>query len=452
MSHALPPADGARRVRASRLRFTVALAASLSLAAPARAVDQGSDPLPLDRTVAERMFMRNWDNSQRYGAETVSNRDRRQLQPDGLRAGNFMVFPTLGTTVVFDDNVYATSKNRTADVSYQIVPVVVVRSELPRHVFDFATGAKFTQHVNHGNLDTADAFFNAGGGLHFDNSHTLAFNLLSEFNHEDLASSDAPKNAIEATPYFHNRATVGLKRDAGRLYASIGSTFERWDYQDVRARDGSIINQSERDKQLVSAQTTVGYRFSPGFEFNTKFRALRQMSIGHPVLDKSATGYEALAGLTAQLNPLVRWHLLGGYGIRDFDSTTIGRSTTSMFEAGVQWLPTQLMTISANAKRGYSEGVDSDGGGARIDTVLNTTLQYEVLRNLVFTLGGEYAIADYLADPHRARSIKGRIGAEYYYTKNILFSMTYEHTVKRSDVADENFERNRIWLGAKLRF
>ena len=79
------------------------------------------------------------------------------------------------------------------------------------------------------------------------------------------------------------------------------------------------------------------------------------------VLDKSATGYEALAGLTAQLNPLVRWHLLGGYGIRDFDSTTIGRSTTSMFEAGVQWLPTQLMTISANAKRGYSEGVDSDG-------------------------------------------------------------------------------------------
>ena len=117
-----------------------------------------------------------------------------------------------------------------------------------------------------------------------------------------------------------------------------------------------------------------------------------------------------------------------------------------MLEAGMQWLPTQLMTISANAKRGYSEGSDNDGGGARIDTVFNATLQYEVLRNLLFTLGGEYAVSDYLSDPHQARTIKGRFGADYYYTKNILFSLSYEHSVKRSDLENENFERNRVWF------
>lgn len=430
----------------------MALVASLALATRTYALDLGDQGLNVDDTVAFQQGLRKWDNAKRFGAERVVDRDRTMFQPDGARAGNFMVYPSLGTTVLFDDNIYATSKDRVSDVRFEIVPVVRVRSMLPRHVLNFDVGAKFTEYAQHSDLNTADAHFGMDAALHFDHAHTLSLSVLSALEHEDRAAPDAPKNAVEKTGVFHNRAVAGIKRDAGRLWASFSTSVERWDFEDVKARDGSTIVQSTRDTQIASAQAMLGYRFSPGFEFQTKLRALRQSNFGATSTDYSANGYEAVAGLSAELNPLLRWHLLGGYGIRDYDRPGMGTSGISLFEGEIQWLPTQLMTVYTTARRAYSEGIYGEGAGGRIDNSISARAEYEVLRNLVFTFGGEYRESEFLSEARRDRVTIGRIGADYYYTKNWLFSIGYEHQLQRSNIEEDSLTRNRVWLTTKLRF
>ena len=393
-----------------------------------------------------------WDSIKRFGAERVADRDRKMYLPDGLRAGNYVLYPTLGTTVVFDDNIYGTNKNRSSDVRFEIVPVVRAKSDLPRHVLDFAVGAKQTEYVKHTELNTTDFRFSMDGALHFDNAHTLALSVLSGLDHEDRAAPDAPKAAIEKTAVFHNRAILGLKRDAGRLYASFSTTLERWDFQDVKARNGTTIDQDNRDTQLVSAQTLLGYRFSPGYEIQAKVRAIRQSNYGATALDFSANGYEAIAGISAEINPLLRWRLLGGYGLRDYDSKQLKTAGNTLFDAELQWLPTQLMTTYLTARRAYSEGIYGDGAGGRIDNSIGAKLEYEVLRNLVFTLGGEYRESEFFGENRRDKVMIGRIGADYYYSKNWLFSVAYEHQTQRSNIEEDNVQRNRLWLSTKLRF
>lgn len=393
-----------------------------------------------------------WDSIKRFGAERVADRNRKMYLPDGLRAGNYVLYPTLGTTVVFDDNIYGTNKNRSSDVRFEIVPVVRAKSDLPRHVLDFAVGAKQTEYVKHTELNTTDFRFSMDGALHFDNAHTLALSVLSGLDHEDRAAPDAPKAAIEKTAVFHNRAILGLKRDAGRLYASFSTTLERWDFQDVKARNGTTIDQDNRDTQLVSAQTLLGYRFSPGYEIQAKVRAIRQSNYGATALDFSANGYEAIAGISAEINPLLRWRLLGGYGLRDYDSKQLKTAGNTLFDAELQWLPTQLMTTYLTARRAYSEGIYGDGAGGRIDNSIGAKLEYEVLRNLVFTLGGEYRESEFLGENRRDKVMIGRIGADYYYSKNWLFSVAYEHQTQRSNIEEDNVQRNRLWLSTKLRF
>ncbi|MEQ1614004.1 MAG: outer membrane beta-barrel protein, partial [Hyphomicrobiaceae bacterium] len=348
-------------------------------------------------------------------------------QPDGVRAGNYVVYPTLGATVLFDDNIYATNKNRASDVRFEIVPVVRAKSDLPRHILDFAVGAKLTEYLRHDELNTADFRFNMDGALHFDNAHTLSFSLLSALDHEDRAAPEAPKNAAEKTGVFHNRAIIGLKRDAGRLWASFSTSIERWDFQDVKARDGSTIDQSMRDTQVAAAQARLGYRFSPGFEIQGKLRALRQDNFGATAVDFSAYGYEAIAGVSAEISPLLRWRLLGGYGIRDYDSSSMRTAGNALLEAEIQWLPTQLLTFTTIARRAYAEGVLGDGAGGRMDNSISAKVDYEVFRNLVFTLGGEYRESEFFSESRRDRVTIGRIGADYHYTKNWLFSLGFEH-------------------------
>lgn len=434
------------------VRAAAALAASCVIASRAAAIDLGSDGLAYDMTVARQEWLKTWDNAKLYGAERIADRNRKLYLPDGVRAGNYLLFPTIGTTVLFDDNIYATNKNRTADVRFELVPVVRAKSQLPRHILDFAVGAKLTKYAKHDELDTGDAFFSADGALHFDHAHTLAVSVLSALEHEDRAAPEAPRNAIEKTQVFHNRAVVGLKRDAGRMYTSFSATAERWDFQDVKARNGSTIDQDGRDTQVLSAQSMFGYRLSPGFELQAKLRSLRQTYTDTPVLDYTATGYEAMAGIAAEINPLLRWRVLGGYGIRDYDSANLATAGSSLLEAEIQWLPTQLMTLYATARRAYAEGRSEDGSGGRLDNQVSAKVDYEVLRNLVFTLGGEYRESEFLGETRRDRVTTGRIGFDYYHTKNWLFSMSYEHQNQRSNVEEDNLTRNRIWFGTKLRF
>lgn len=446
-------AHASGRGRSTRwIRAAIAIIASAGLATRALALDLSDEGLGREDTIAYREGLRRWDNAKRFGAERVSDRDRTLYQPDGMRSGNYTIYPTLGTTVVFDDNIYATSKDRVSDVRFEVVPVVRAKSELPRHILDFAVGAKLTEYVSHQELNTADFRFNMDGALHFDHAHTLAISVLSAFEHEDRAAPDAPRNAAEKTAVFHNRMVAGLKRDAGRMWASFGATIERWDFQDVKARDGSTIDQDNRDTQIASVNTMLGYRFSPGFELQGKLRMLRQTSLGAASPDLSAYGYEAVAGLAAEISPLLRWRLLGGYGVRDYDSAQLKTAGNAILEGEIQWLPTQLMTVTAMVRRAYAEGIYGDGAGGRIDNSISAKVEYEALRNLVFTLSGEYRESDFFAEVRRDRVTTARIGADYYYTKNWLFSLSYEHETQRSNIEADNITRNRIWLGAKLRY
>lgn len=422
------------------------------MGAPAKGQDLGNDGLARDQTIAFGEGLRNWDGIKKYGAERVSERDRTPYQPDGLRAGTYRVFPIIGTTALFDDNIYATNKNRASDVRFEIVPVVRARSDFSRHILDFSVGAKQTEYLRNSQLNSTDGNFAVDGALHFDHAHTLSLSLLSELNHEDRAAPEAPRNAAERTAVFHNRAIAGIRRDAGRLWASFSTSVERWDFQNVRARDGTTIDQNARDTQITAAQLRLGYRFSPGFEFESKVRALRQSNFNPGAIDFSANGYEAVAGLSAEVNPLLRWRLLGGYGFRDYDSAKLRAAGNLLVEAELQWLPTQLATVYATARRAYSEGITGDGAGGRIDSSLGARIEYEALRNLVFTLGGEYRQSEFLGQSRLDHVTIGRVGFDYYHTKNWLFSLAYEHQEQRSNVEEDNFTRNRLWLTTRLRF
>lgn len=393
-----------------------------------------------------------WDIAKQYGATTVHDRDRSWAEPEGIRVGNYLVLPEIQTGYVFDDNVFNQVNNRKSDHIFELRPTIRLRSMFPRHVLDFSLGAKVNRYAQHSDLNHTDLFGTVDGALHINHAHTLSLSLLSTYEAEDNLQTGAIVPAGERTKVWHNKANIGLTRDAGRAYAQVGAAFEQWDYRDVAGTDGSNIDQDYRNLRIFSSDLKLGYRFSPGFSFETRLRGLRRLQRGDAVLSTDAWGYEIISGLKLQTSPLLKWDLMAGYGRRDYDQPGFSDTESALLQAGVTWLPTKNLTIYGNIKRGFNEDITFDSILGRIDTSAELVAEFEARRNLIFTIKGKYIDSDFLGSARKDHLAVANFQMHYLASKNWTVTVDYEYAVRRSNIGDYDLKRNRAMIRVKRRF
>lgn len=417
----------------------------------ARAIDLGLNGDLLTDTAGFREWLKKSTDAKKYGAERVQDRNRTPFQPDGIRAGSFMILPSFGVAGVYDDNIFTTKDNRQSDYRSELTPTIRVYSDFPRHALRFTLGGKAVNYKKHRDLDYLDGFASFDGALHFDHAHTLSFSASSEFLHDERTDPLSPAGAKNPISHWDNAATVAITRDAGRLYGTFAVTAKSQDYRDATALDGTTIDQDFRDSQTYISLLRMGYRFSPGFELVGKTRVLRELVGDTTGIRRDNTGYEAVAGLSFQTSPLLRFHLLAGYGYRDYDNASLDNVGTALFEGGLQWLPTRLMTISATLRREIGQ-ISSSDRGLRIETRLRGNVQYEIWRNLLLNVDASLEDASSTLDSRHDLTFGGGIGLEYLRTKYWAFNVSYEYLERRSGLDEFGFRQNRVRIGARLRF
>lgn len=443
----------------SRVRIAVsAFVVSFSLSVPrASALELDSTDGLNTQTIAGRERQREWERSNHYGTQTVTGRGRDFAKPDGIRAGNYIIFPEAGAAVVFDDNIYARDIEKRSDIRTELSGGVKFQSDLPRHMLDFSLDGKVVSYAEHSDQNYANIRAKLESAVHFDHAHTLSASLLSAIEHEERTDPSYPLTAKGPVEVFHNRAAVGITRDVGRLYGTLSASAESWDFSDTTAVNGSSIDLDPRDTVRYATQLRFGYRFSPGFGFVGKVRGLRDENRGEnstnvsDPIDADAWGYEALAGLAFEANPLLRWRIMGGYGIRDYNSKDLADVTTSLLEASVQWLPTQRLTIYAALTREIDASSGEISGGV-VQTGAKLRADYEIYHNIILYGALELRRDDFRNADRKDDIYSIRTGVDYYFTKNWLFTFGYEHQVRDSSEDQLDMHRNRFMIGAKLRF
>ena len=442
----------ARRRRLARRLWGYALILSICDTA-ARAEDLNLDDIDglNTTTIAKKQRDEVWDQRKLYGAEAVAGHSRAFAKPDGIRQGNYIIEPEAGALITYDDNIFASNAFKEGDIRTELAPSVRLKSFLPRHVLDFSLDGKIVDYAEHESQNYADVRGRLDGALHIDHAHTISASLLSSLGHEERNSPEFPFAARDPVEVFHNKAAVGITRDVGRLYGTISGAAESWDFADNVRIDGRPLDLDFRDTQTYSTQLRLGYRISPGFDLVGKVRGLRVYNKGDGGDDLDALGYEALAGLAFETNPLLRWRILGGYGVRDYEKAGHANLTTSLIEGSVEWLPTQRLTIYGTVTRRVNE-VGGPDGGASIQSGASLRADYEIYHNLLLNAGVSIREDKSVNDGSKELTYGFKVGLDYYFSKNWLFTFAYEHDVRESDSDSRDMDRNRFMVGAKLRF
>ena len=381
--------------------------------------------------------------------ETVAAPPADNSQPTGIRAGNFFISPRGEALGTFDDNIFAKPANRQSDYRFELRPSVEVRSNLPRHRFDFSLDGRIVDFASHDEQNYENLQARLRSAIHFDHAHTISLSALSAIEHGEVGEISSPTAAAEPIQIFHNRVSTGITRDAGRLFGTLSAAFESWDYSDVRAADGTTVDEDLRDLSQVSAQIRAGYRFSPGYEIIGKARTFRQTGMTNSELD--ATGYEALGGLAFETSRVMRWSLLAGYGYRDYDTIARENTASSLLEAELSWQPTQRMTVLGTASRHIVDTLD-ESGESRVDSSIRGRVTYEISHNLLGHMELGYTDADYLGTDRQDQIWDARAGLSYALTRDWALTLNYDYRTRQSTDEDFDMDRNRITVGARVKF
>ena len=107
----------------------------------------------------------------------VLDRPKPELDPLGVRAGGFLIFPKVELGTTYDDNVFATENNKEGDFLFQVLPTVTVESDFNRHLLRFSAGADVARYVDNTSENYIDYFFTGGGRYDVTGDASLSTNV-----------------------------------------------------------------------------------------------------------------------------------------------------------------------------------------------------------------------------------------------------------------------------------
>jgi hypothetical protein len=381
---------------------------------------------------------------------SILDRPKPELDPLGVRAGSFLIFPKVEVGTTYDDNVFATENDEEGDFIFQVLPTITAQSDFSRHQLRFSAGADVGRYADNTSENYIDYFATGSGRFDITADSALLSNLSYRQLHEDRGDPDSSDNASEPIEFSRTNAELAYQQRFNRVTGRIGIGAENEDYDDVASITGETLDQDLRDKWAYSAVGQVGYDLYPGYQPFLRFTYTRTEYDEGTVKPNSDT-YEAVVGTTLDLTNLLTGEIFVGYLSRSYDEDQFSNFTGLAYGLKLDYAVTQLTSISGNIERGVEEGFGV-APNPRDRTTFQIGVDHELLRNLVLSALAEYQMDDYQNTDQEEDYYVLQAGATYNINRNLYLRGTYSYSTRDSNIAGSDYDRNLFLLrvGAQL--
>jgi hypothetical protein len=385
----------------------------------------------------------------RRGA-SILERPKPELDPLGVRAGSFLIFPKIELGTTYDDNVFATENNKEGDFIFQILPTITAQSDFSRHQLRFSAGADVGRYADQTSENYIDYFVTGAGRYDISGDSSVRANVAYRQLHEDRGDPDSPNVASEPIEFTRTNAELAYQQRFNRVTGRIGIGAENENYDDVASITGTTLDQDNRDRWAYSATGQVGYDLYPGYQPFLRFTYTRtEYDEGTP--KPNSDNYEAVVGTTLDLTSLLTGEIFIGYLARNYDEEIFKNFSGLAYGMKLDYAVTQLTSITGNIERGVDEGFGV-APNPRDRTTFRFGVDHELLRNVVLSAVAQYQMDDYQNTSQQDDFYLLQAGATYNINRNFYLRGTYSYTTRDSNFPGEDYDRNLFLLrvGAQL--
>ncbi len=428
-----------------RSRLLAGLAAAvLALASPSPTAAQ-SDPLAgATRSAFER------DRN-----VSVRERPKPELDPIGIRAGAFLLYPEAEIGYSWSDNVFATEADEESDASLIARAAARLASQWSRHALNVGATATTRNGDEFGAQDGTDRAIGADARLDIRRSAFVTADVrhsVEQQSRVDFAPRDVLAEPVEVAILSGG---VGGVVTFNRLRTAARIETADLDYENARARDGALLQQDDRDRRTLAADARAEYAVTPDTAAFVSLGWRKQdydLEAPAAAFDRDSDGWRALAGADFDLTRLVRGRIGLGYQRVAYEDPRLSDADGFSAAGSVEWFVTPVVTVTGEVAREIVESNESEASGIR-RTALGLRADWEPRRNLLVNVGAAYTDDDYNGIDRTERRWRAEIGAEYQLNRTVALAGAFSRFDQDSEgaFAGDDFQANRLTVSLRLR-
>jgi hypothetical protein len=385
--------------------------------------------------------------------QTILERKRPDFDPLGIRAGAFIILPSVGVSAVVDDNVLATESSADGDLIAVVHPVIEVRSHMNNHAIKLTADGSAGRYMTQSSEDYEDFRVLAEGRLDVLRTTRLFGRLGYERLHEDRSS---PDEGDGRKPVIYTVATAGLAGEHvfNRLGLRLEGNVRQLDFDDATTVSGATVNHDDRDRNIYTAVFRAGYELAPEYEgfarvtYNIRDYDAAVDDLG---IDRNSKGYEVALGAAADFSGVTFGEVFLGYLSQDYDDASLNTISGFTYGASVTWNASKLTTYKLLAKRWVKETTQTGASGV-LATSIGASVDHELLRSLLFHAELTVARDDYEGLAREDDYVMAGLGARYMLGRHYALAADWRFAWRDSSVSGADYARNIFTVRLELQY
>lgn len=384
---------------------------------------------------------------------TVLQRPHPEIDALGVRAGAFLVFPQIELAANATNNVFGATTDTDSDAYATIAPRLDARSDWSRHQLTAHVRGNFRRYLDFPikNENGYDVGIESRLDIYGESNLRAAVN--ADRIYITQLSGDFPRFAAASVPLDRQVASLRGTWGFNRLQLIGDVNVTRLDYGDTRALDGTLIDQDYLDRTATRMIARAEYNVSPVTSlFVQGIYTLHDYKVVNFDFDRSGDELRVIGGAAFDLTPLIRTRVGVGYLTRHYDTAGVGNLSGLALDAQVDYLVTELTTISLSARRDVRDAIVV-GSPGYIASRLTAEVDHELLRNLIL-IGRADLEKDDFSRIDRNDTLF-HVGASALYTLNrsmvLTPSIDYSNRDSGGAQVGQRFSEVRAGLSLTLR-
>lgn len=384
---------------------------------------------------------------------TVLQRPHPELAATGVRTGAFLIFPQVDLGANATSNVFGATRDPIADGYAILAPKLDARSQWSRHALSAHVRGNFRRYLDNPIKNENGYDVGVESRLDIVGESTLRAAVNADRIYINQLSGDFPQFAAASVPLDRQVASLQGNYVFNRLQLIGDINVTRLNYSDTLSLNGVVIDQDFLDRTATRLTGRAEYNISPVTSlFVQGVYTRHDYRFTTPNFDRSGNELRVIGGAAFDVTPLIRTRLGIGYLTREFEQENISNLSGLAFDAQVDYLLSELTTITLTARRDVRDAIIRDAAGYTASR-LTAEVDHELLRNLIL-VGRADLERDDFARIDREDTLY-HVGASALYTLNrsmvLTPSIDYSNRDSRGAQVGQRFNELRAGLSLTLR-
>jgi len=370
--------------------------------------------------------------------------------PLGIRAGSFIVTPTLEQGIGWASNATGASGGRPAWFSESALRLNII-SDWSRHAATIRADGLYRKSLSGAPIEDIEGGIRGELRLDLMDDFTATASAGYRMRPEDASTPGTIANAAERPLRQTLEAGLGLARSAGKARLSIDGNLTRDIYQNARLTNGTIVSQRDRDATLATARVRSGYEISPALtpfveaEIGRRFYDRVQDANG---LRRSANRYALRGGVELDLGEKLRGEFSAGWLTERPDDAALRPVEGLSVGANLAWSPVRGTTVDLTAS---TEVETSTAAGDTGSLLYSGSLA--VNRELRSNLTGRALVGldwrDYAGSDHDL-ILRGEASLTWWMNRNLGLTGRLRHEKQTSTLPGRSYDASSVYLGMTM--